>query len=297
MNTKALIDTGGEVTCVSEEFITEYTQELQSYSKAPVEGVAVKGPVGGKVIKLKNLIILNLLLSTEAIPIKFLIVSGLTRPCLIGIDVLEVLKSYINLDKGEITFHGLKGKPTIKIMSEEEECLMKIKKDNIGKDLNTDSETTDVILQHLQYDCTKELKYDLLNIKNLQKQEKKLQDIRNKVDKVGDSDKRFTLEKDILYHKSKNGLKIFLPKTVLRKLICECHEAYGHIGSKKTYKILTEQFYYPHMARIIRINLRTCDSCQRNKIPTVGSSTTMESVLPQEPLDLISIDFFGPSTR
>lgn len=63
-------------------------------------------------------------------------------------------------------------------------------------------------------------------------------------------------------------------------------------------KILSEHFCYTHLERIIiRVNLKTCDSSQRNKIPTTGPSITKESVLPQEPLDLISIDFFGPLTR
>lgn len=105
------------------------------------------------------------------------------------------------------------------------------------------------------------------------------------------------MKNEIIFHNSKEEMKIFLPEELLKNLIWECHEAYGHIGPKKTHKILTEHFYYPHLARLIRIYLKTCDSCQRNKIPTTGISVTLESVQPHEPLDLISIDFFEPLTR
>ena len=51
------------------------------------------------------------------------------------------------------------------------------------------------------------------------------------------------------------------------------------------------------MAKIIRQTLSTCDSCQRNKISTTASVVIQESVEPEEPLEIISIDFFGPLTK
>ena len=51
------------------------------------------------------------------------------------------------------------------------------------------------------------------------------------------------------------------------------------------------------MARIIRQTLSTCDSCQRNKIPTTSAIIIQESVQPEKPLELLSIDFFGPLVK
>ena len=45
---------------------------------------------------------------------------------------------------------------------------------------------------------------------------------------------------------------------------------------------------------IIRQTLSTCDSCQCNKITAKSPSVILESVQPEEPLELLSIDFFEP---
>lgn len=84
---------------------------------------------------------------------------------------------------------------------------------------------------------------------------------------------------------------------MVKKIIKECHKAYGYIGPSETHKLLAESFDYPHRARIIRKNLKTCNSCQSNKVPTTGQSVTVESVKPEKPLDSISIYFFDPLTR
>ena len=105
---------------------------------------------------------------------------------------------------------------------------------------------------------------------------------------------RTTMQEGILYKETTDGRRIYLPTKTLKKLIWECHEAYGHTGPDKNYKIIKEHFYHPRLAKIIRQILSTCDSCQRNKIPTTSSPIILESVQPKKPLDLLSIDFLGP---
>ena len=100
-----------------------------------------------------------------------------------------------------------------------------------------------------------------------------------------------------MYKKGKDGDKIYLPRNMVDTLIKECHEAYGHISAGKTHKLIAEHFYFPRAAKIARQVLRKCDSCQRNKIPTWVSPVIQEYVQTDKPLQLISIDFFGPLTK
>ena len=100
-----------------------------------------------------------------------------------------------------------------------------------------------------------------------------------------------------MYQKTTVGKRIYLRIKTLKTLIWECHNAYGHTGASKNYQIIKEHFYYPRLAKTIRQTLSTCDSCQRNKISTVSSAAIFESVQPMEPLELLSIDFFGPIVK
>ena len=103
------------------------------------------------------------------------------------------------------------------------------------------------------------------------------------------------MNKGTLYQKRTQGKeRIYLPINTLKMLIWECHIAYGHTGTDKNYEIIKGHFYYPHMAKIIRQILSTCDSCQRNKNPKTASAIIQESVQPEEPLELLSIDFLDP---
>lgn len=52
VNPTALIDTAAEVTCISEEFLKENVQIFREYPILPPRGIAVEGPVGGKIIKI-----------------------------------------------------------------------------------------------------------------------------------------------------------------------------------------------------------------------------------------------------
>ena len=118
------------------------------------------------------------------------------------------------------------------------------------------------------------------------------------MEKDDENSSRFKVKEGILYQKSRNGEeKIYLPIDTLKKLIWECHLAYGHTGAEKNHKIIKEHFYYPRSAKIARQTLTTCDSCQRNKIPTTAAAVIQESVQPEEPLELLSIDFFGPLVK
>ena len=117
--TTALIYTDAEVTCLSEEFVNNNKERLQDYPTLPVNGVAIIGPKGGKAIRLSKQIYTDVQLPDTLIQVVFLVVPKLSRPCIIGIDLLDELKSKINLESKKISFPHLESSPSLKIVNEE----------------------------------------------------------------------------------------------------------------------------------------------------------------------------------
>ena len=97
----ALIDTGAEVTCLSEEFVNENREILQECPTLPF----------------------NIQLPNHIIEVTFLVVPKLSRPCIIDIGLLDEFRSHINLDSKTIFFPHLERKPSIRILNEEARVL------------------------------------------------------------------------------------------------------------------------------------------------------------------------------
>ena len=87
---RALLDTGSEVTAISEEFYYGNSNILQKCPALPISGTAIKGAMGGKSNFESSLI--------------FLIIPKLIRPCIIGYDAIKNLQMLINTSKDKISF-------------------------------------------------------------------------------------------------------------------------------------------------------------------------------------------------
>ena len=117
--TSALIDTGAEVTCISEEFVNKNKERFQECRTLPISGVTLVGPLGGKAIRLNKQIYANLQSPNYIIQVVFLVVPKLSRPCIIGIDLLDEFRSHIDEYSKTISFPHLEGKPSIRLVNEE----------------------------------------------------------------------------------------------------------------------------------------------------------------------------------
>ncbi|XP_043287495.1 uncharacterized protein [Venturia canescens] len=100
----ALVDSGSRVTTISEEFYLENTEILKNCPLLPVTGVTVKGAIKGKLTKVRNQIMAMTEIGKVKTYIKFLIVPGLIRDVLLGVDSLQPLKSLIDL--GAMSLQG-----------------------------------------------------------------------------------------------------------------------------------------------------------------------------------------------
>jgi hypothetical protein len=105
---------------------------------------------------------------------------------------------------------------------------------------------------------------------------------------------KYSIIGDVIYKKTNDQWKIYLPQNLVKLIINECHELYGHAGAKKVYKILIEDFFFPRLAKLIRKETATCDSCQRNKVTNQTCYAEMRNLTPSKPSEILSIDFYGP---
>lgn len=144
---------------------------------------------------------------------------------------------------------------------------------------------------------SKELVQDMTNIKQLQNTD---HDLRKTIHLLrthprDNLKRRYILHDDILYKVGSGGdVKIVIPKTWTNKLALEIHQIYGHIGARKVYRMLREEFYAKKLRHDVEKLIATCDTCQRHKYPTQACQAKMQNIIPTGPGDLLSIDFFGP---
>ena len=112
---------------------------------------------------------------------------------------------------------------------------------------------------------------------------------------------RFHLHDRIIYL---DQHRICVPHTrgLRSSLLHEVHDTphAGHLGSEKTYHLIAQSFFWPHLFRDVTNYVRSCDTCQRNKAANTSTSTSLQ------PLDIpftrwasVSMDFITqlPTTR
>jgi hypothetical protein len=66
----------------------------------------------------------------------------------------------------------------------------------------------------------------------------------------------------------------------------------GHLGQAKTLERLQRGHFWPHMSDTVKLYVRTCDACQRNKKPNQLPLGLLQPLpIPATPWDSISLDF------
>lgn len=99
-----------------------------------------------------------------------------------------------------------------------------------------------------------------------------------------------------MYHTAKNSVET--PPPALRNdIIREYHAGLvgGHKGVTKTYHRIRQQFHWPHMLEDIQQFIRTCDSCQRQKLVRIKTRQPMIITdTPADAFDKVALDTVGP---
>ena len=121
------------------------------------------------------------------------------------------------------------------------------------------------------------------NISKLQSEDSKLKNIIFRTNNKT-APKKYFLEENILYMKNdKNQSKLVLPETLLKLLIIELHEIYGHVGARKIYLMMHEDFYAVKLRHTVAKLISKCDLFQRTKLPTQADMIPAQFILPTAP--------------
>ena len=131
IKTDALIDTGSEITCISENFFEDNKKKLKNCKILPIAGTSVVGVTGIKPIKLKHQIYADLNVNDETYSCVFIIIPKLNKNCILGIDVLKKLKERIHLEENYVILRNEDKDLKIEFINDEEKCIRVIHEMNM----------------------------------------------------------------------------------------------------------------------------------------------------------------------
>ena len=69
-----------------------------------------------------------------------------------------------------------------------------------------------------------------------------------------------------LSHEKQNW-KIAIPTKLIQPIIQWYHVVLGHVGIQRLYKTMATHFYAPKLQEAIEVFVKSCDACQRYKLP------------------------------
>jgi Integrase zinc binding domain len=90
--------------------------------------------------------------------------------------------------------------------------------------------------------------------------------------------------------------KICIPSTLVHLIIHWYHAVLGHVGIQRLYKTITNHFYVPHLQDTIEEFVKSCDACQRFKLPGIARGELPPKALTAQHWDEVSVDLIGPWT-
>ena len=102
---------------------------------------------------------------------------------------------------------------------------------------------------------------------------------------------RFIKRNDVYQIKRKGIYKIYLPKSLVQKILFESHDQLGHIGINKMEKAISNNYWWSGMSDDIRNYVSSCHNCQLIKPvnhPCYGQLKPITT--PAQPKQMISMD-------
>lgn len=88
-----------------------------------------------------------------------------------------------------------------------------------------------------------------------------------------------------------------IPKVMVKNLVTETHELFGHFGTAKVYNVLKKNYQIHQMYKTIKEILKRCDICQRSKIVSKNLRGPLIANIPNQPREKVSLDLMGPLPR
>lgn len=109
-----------------------------------------------------------------------------------------------------------------------------------------------------------------------------------------DNDK-FTLVDGLVYKKDEDQLRFAVPEIMVPSILRANHDDLAHVGSEKTYQSISANYWFPSMRGKIRNYIDNCLTClMANEAPNRQEGETSLYPLPEQPLEVLHVDHFGP---
>ena len=97
----------------------------------------------------------------------------------------------------------------------------------------------------------------------------------------------------LLYHINRENGKEYkatvIPKTLIKTVLQEMHNHFGHFGIGKTYSLIKRYYYWPKMIKHIQAHVDSCSLCQREKMQADKYQLQMTEI-PRRPFAKVSAD-------
>lgn len=97
-----LLDTGASISCMSEKFYENNKHKFSNLETFPLSNTNLKTAVGQKSKQLKKIIYTDIKIKQMKYTVQFIIVPSLIREIIIGVDILQQTKAWIDFSRQNI---------------------------------------------------------------------------------------------------------------------------------------------------------------------------------------------------
>ena len=100
----------------------------------------------------------------------------------------------------------------------------------------------------------------------------------------------------MLYHINREGGKEYkatvIPTELVKTVLKELHDHFGHLGIAKTYSLIKRYYYWPKMIKHIQSHIESCSLCRRKKLQA-DKYQLQTTEIPNKPFAKVSIDLIA----
>ena len=119
---QALLDSGREISCISDKFYNDNLSVFRKLHCLPVLGLAVRCTTGSRTVNIKNKFLCRLFFNGYQVNLMFLVIPNLNIKCIIGYDIMKSLKIILDSDSNSKIFRDEKAPINIYSLSTQWGC-------------------------------------------------------------------------------------------------------------------------------------------------------------------------------
>lgn len=99
----------------------------------------------------------------------------------------------------------------------------------------------------------------------------------------------------IVYRKRKGGILFYVPESMEKQIIHNCHDEVGHIGLYKTIELITRVYWFPKLKTKVQEYISNCLKCIQFSVASGKAEGSLEIIEKGDrPFRVLNIDHFGP---